>query len=118
MSLPLNVINEEIAFAPQLSAADMQEVARAGFKSVIINRPDYEGGPDQPASEEVMQAARELGLHVEYQPVDSSALTREDAIQFAQFLETLPKPILAYCRSGGRCLRMYQATRELDQTQR
>jgi len=117
LSLPLNIINDTIAFAPQLGADDMAEVARAGFKSVIINRPDFEGGPDQPASDDVMRAARKAGLRVEYQPVVSSALTHEDAVQFARLLQELPKPVLAYCRSGGRCMRLYTAAQELDQTQ-
>ena len=117
MTLNLNIVDESIAFAPQLTAADMQEVARAGYKSVIINRPDYEGGPDQPASDDVMNAARALGLEVRYQPVVSSALTRNDAIEFARLMRELPKPILAYCRSGGRCQRLYLAAQEFDQTQ-
>lgn len=117
MTLPLKIINDTLTVAPQLTAADMHEVAQAGYKSVIINRPDYEGGDDQPLSSDVMNAARELGLQVEYQPVDSSALTHDDAVRFGQLIKTLPKPILAYCRSGGRCLRLYTTATELDQTQ-
>src|SRR5690625_1779169 len=100
LTLPIKVINPSIAVAPQLSAADMPEVARAGYKSVIINRPDFEGGADQPASDEVMRVAREQGLEVVYQPVISGALTHDDAVRFAQLVGQLPKPILAYCRSG------------------
>lgn len=117
VTLPLKIINETIAVAPQLTATDMLEVAQAGYKSVIINRPDFEGGADQPPSSDVMDAARELGLQVEYQPVDSSAITHEDVVRFAQLYKQLPKPILAYCRSGGRCLRLFTAATELDQTQ-
>lgn len=111
------MINDTVTVSAQLSASDMHEVAQAGFKSVIINRPDYEGGPDQPVSADVMQAARELGLQVEYQPVVSASLTHDDAVRFAQLMDQMPKPILAYCRSGGRCLRLYTAASELDQTQ-
>lgn len=113
----IKVINDTIAVAPQLSAADMPAVARAGYKSVIINRPDFEGGADQPASSDVMQAARDLGLQVEYQPVISGALTHDDAVRFSQLLSRMPKPVLAYCRSGGRCLSLYTAAVEIDQTQ-
>lgn len=117
VNLPLNIISDTLAVAPQLTADDMHEVARAGYKSVIINRPDFEGGPDQPLSDDVMKVARELGLQVEYQPVDSSALTQDDAARFSELLKQMPKPILAYCRSGGRCFRLYTAAAELDQTQ-
>jgi len=107
------VINDVFAVAGQLSARDMQEVVRAGYKSVIINRPDYEGGSGQPASADVIQAAQKLGLQVEYQPVISGALTHDDAVRFASLLEQMPKPVLAYCRSGGRCLSLYNAASEL-----
>lgn len=113
MSLPINVVNDYFAVAPQLSAQDMAEVARAGYQSVIINRPDFEGGPDQPASDDVMQAARAAGLQVEYQPVISGALTHDDAVFFSQLLDRLPKPVLAYCRSGGRCLSLFTAATQL-----
>lgn len=113
MSLPIHVINDVFAVAGQLSARDMQDVVSAGYKSVIINRPDYEGGSDQPASDDVMQAAKDLGLLIEYQPVTSGALTHDDAVRFASLLEQMPKPVLAYCRSGGRCLSLYTAATEL-----
>lgn len=113
MSLPIHVINDAFAVAGQLSAQDMQEVLHAGYKSVIINRPDFEAGTDQPASTDVIQAAKELGLQIEYQPVISGALTHDDAVRFAALLDQLPKPILAYCRSGGRCLSLYTAATAL-----
>ncbi|MDS1140596.1 TIGR01244 family sulfur transferase [Pusillimonas sp. SM2304] len=113
MSVPINALTDNFAVAPQLSAEDMQAVADAGFKSVIINRPDLEGGPDQPLSAEVMAAARVAGLEVEYQPVVSGAMTPEDVVRFAQLLKVLPGPVLAYCRTGTRCSHLFQAASAL-----
>ncbi|HWK72560.1 TIGR01244 family sulfur transferase [Pollutimonas sp. M17] len=113
MSVPINPLTETFAVAPQLSAGDMQAVADAGFKSVIINRPDLEGGPDQPASSEVMAAARAAGLAVEYQPVVSGAMTQDDVVKFARLLKDLPAPVLAYCRTGTRCTHLFNAARSL-----
>lgn len=113
MSVPINALTDNFAVAPQLSAEDMQAVADAGFKSVIINRPDLEGGPDQPLSAEVMAAARVAGLEVEYQPVVSGAMTPEDVARFAQLLKSLPGPVLAYCRTGTRCSHLFQAASAL-----
>jgi uncharacterized protein (TIGR01244 family) len=113
MSVPIQSISDSFAVAPQLTADDMQAVADAGFKSVIINRPDLEGGPEQPSSVDVMKAARAAGLMVEYQPVVSSAITPEDVARFSSLLQSMPQPILAYCRSGGRCARLYQAANGL-----
>ncbi|HLR12535.1 MAG TPA: TIGR01244 family sulfur transferase [Burkholderiaceae bacterium] len=104
----LKVINGTFAVAGQLDAADMAAVAQAGYKSVIINRPDFEAGPAQPVSSNVMQAARQAGLEVAYQPVVSGALTQADVDAFSRLMQTLPQPVLAYCRSGARCLQLYE----------
>jgi uncharacterized protein (TIGR01244 family) len=113
MSTPFNPISNDFAVAPQLSPSDMKAVADAGYKSLIINRPDYEGGPDQPSSADVMAAARAAGLAVEYQPVVSGAMTQEDVERFAQLLAALPAPVLAYCRSGTRCTHLFTAAQRL-----
>ena len=113
MSVPITPISDTFAVAPQLTPTDMQAVAEAGFKSVIINRPDFEGGPDQPQSTDVMAAARAAGLSVEYQPVVSGAMTAEDVQRFAKLLQELPQPVLAYCRTGTRCGHLYQAVQSL-----
>lgn len=111
MAVPVNRLTDNFAVAPQLAASDMAAVAALGYKSVIINRPDFEGGADQPLSAEVMDAAREAGLQVEYQPVVSGAITPADVARFAQLLDTLPGPVLAYCRSGARCTNLYHAAK-------
>ncbi|WP_368643337.1 TIGR01244 family sulfur transferase [Castellaniella ginsengisoli] len=105
--------------APQLQPADMQALADAGFKSVIINRPDGEGGPEQPLSDDVLRAAQAAGLQARYQPVVSGAITAADVAEFASLLQELPAPVLAFCRSGTRCTNLFMAAREhgLDQTQ-
>lgn len=113
MSVPINSLSDTFAVAPQLSPEDMQAVADAGFKSVIINRPDLEGGPGQPSSSDVMAAARAAGLAVEYQPVVSGAMTPDDVTRFAVLLKELPAPVLAYCRTGTRCTHLFQAAGSL-----
>ncbi len=114
MTLSYHVLADDFAVAPQLGPDDMQPLADAGFKSVIINRPDGEGGAEQPRSEDVMGAARKAGLEVRYQPVVSGAITVDDVARFSQLLQELPGPVLAYCRSGARCTNLYQAAREQD----
>jgi len=109
MATPINPLNQNFAVAPQLTPEDMPAVAAAGYKSVIINRPDFEGGPDQPTAAAVAEAARNAGLHCEYQPVVSGAMTPADVQRFAELLGTLPQPVLAYCRTGTRCTVLYRA---------
>jgi len=114
MPLPIRPLTDAFAVAAQLSAEDMQAVAAAGYKSVIINRPDGEGGPDQPASADVMAAALAAGLVVEYQPVISGAMTYADVVRFRELLGKMPGPVLAYCRSGTRCTHLFNAALEID----
>lgn len=109
MSLPLHPLTENFAVAPQLGPQDMQAVADAGYRSVIINRPDGEGGAGQPAAADVMAAALAAGLQAEYQPVISGAMTTEDVARFRELLDKMPAPVLAYCRSGTRCTHLFNA---------
>ena len=113
MSLTYQPLTPDFAVAPQLQSADMQSLAEQGFKSVIINRPDGEGGPDQPRSDDVLQAAREAGLQARYQPVVSGAMTAADVAEFAALLHELPSPVLAFCRTGTRCANLFMAAQEL-----
>jgi uncharacterized protein (TIGR01244 family) len=112
MSIPVRPLSDTFSVAPQLSPDDMPAVAAAGYKSVIINRPDYEGGPDQPTAAQVSEAALNAGLQVEYQPVVSGAMTAADVARFGELLKTLPGPVLAYCRSGTRCTNLYVAAQQ------
>ncbi len=104
-------LTPEFAIAPQLGPDDMAGLAAAGFRSVINNRPDLEGGPDQPRSADVEAAARAAGLEYVYQPVNGANMQQSDVDTFAELLETLPQPTLAFCRSGARCTKLYQLAR-------
>src|SRR5690625_552994 len=115
MSIDFYPLSTQVAVAGQLRAVDMAEVAQAGFKSVIINRPDYEQGPMQPHSKHVIESAQQAGLVAVYQPVISGQLTEDDARTFKELLNDLPKPILAYCRSGGRCTSLYHAAQSMKE---
>ncbi|MEY4754867.1 MAG: hypothetical protein RJA44_2542, partial [Pseudomonadota bacterium] len=44
-TLTLQAIAADISVSPQLEPAALAAVAAAGFRSVINNRPDFEGGP-------------------------------------------------------------------------
>lgn len=93
----------EVALAGQIAPEQMASIKSAGFASVINNRPDFEGGPQQPSSEAMRRAAEASGLRYVHQPVVSSSMTRADAERFHQLLGELPKPVLAFCRTGTRC---------------
>jgi uncharacterized protein (TIGR01244 family) len=43
-SVPVQAIAEDVYTAPQLTPEAMASAAEAGFKAVLNNRPDHEGG--------------------------------------------------------------------------
>ena len=55
-------IAPDVCVTGQLEPMSMNEVARMGFRSVVNNRPDYEGGYDQPTNADIEKAARAAGL--------------------------------------------------------
>ena len=110
-SLPLRAVAPDVCVAPQLSPEAMAEAARAGFRSVVNNRPDFEHGPDQPTNADIEAAARAAGLEYRFLPVAGGFQTPEQIAAFALLLEELPRPILAFCRSGNRSANLFlQAT--------
>ena len=110
MSLPdLRPLSPDLSVAPQLDAAAMAALAAAGFKSVINNRPDFEGGPDQPPSAAIETAAKAVGLAYVHLPVNPAVQSPQEVAQFRELLSTLPKPILAFCRTGTRCGKLFAA---------
>lgn len=106
-ALPLRAVAPDVCVAPQLTPEAMAEAARAGFKSVVNNRPDHEHGPDQPTSAEIEAAARAAGLEYRHLPVDGAYQSPEQIAEFARLLGELPRPMLAFCRSGARSARLF-----------
>jgi uncharacterized protein (TIGR01244 family) len=111
--LPLRPIAADVCVAPQLWPESMAEAARAGFRSVVNNRPDFEEGPQQPTNASIEAAARAAGLEYRYLPVASGYQSPEEIAAFAALLKELPRPILAFCRSGARSTRLFQAAASL-----
>ena len=111
MTLPLQQIAPDFCVAPQLDPVAMAEAAAAGFKSVINNRPDMEGGPEQPSSIDIQAAAEAAGLEYRYLPVNGAYQSPDEIDAMRALIDSLPKPILAFCRSGARSTRLFlQAT--------
>ena len=109
MEQSIKRIDASFSVTGQIELSDLQSLAELGFASVICNRPDYEGGPDQPDHASMQQAAQALGLSFAYVPVLTTGATPGQAQQMRQLLGELPQPVLAYCRTGNRSSRLYEA---------
>ena len=99
--MELREISSKITVSPQVTKKDVAEIKAKGFRAIICNRPDGEGA-DQPSFEEINAAAKLAGIEARYLPVQSGMVADEDVAAFRDALEELPRPLLAYCRSGTR----------------
>jgi uncharacterized protein (TIGR01244 family) len=106
-------VSADVSVSPQLEPTAMADVAQAGFRSVINNRPDFEGGPSQPTSASIEAAATAAGLQYAFLPVSGAFQTPEQIAQFAELVKNLPKPILAFCRSGTRSGNLFRQAASL-----
>ncbi len=95
-------LTNDLAFGPQVSAADFAELRAQGFASVLNARPDAEEG-DFPRSDEARSLAEAAGLAYGHVPAENHGLFEPDLIDaFERALIDLPKPIFAHCKSGTR----------------
>jgi len=99
--MELRPLTEDVAVSPQISVEDVAALKAAGYRTIICHRPDGEA-PDQPLYREIEEAAKAAGLEVRYQPVVTGKIADADADAFRTLLKELPKPLLAYCRTGTR----------------
>ncbi len=109
MTLAVQRLDADVSVAPQLGPEAMAEAKAAGFRSVINNRPDFEAGPSQPTHASVEAAARALGLEYAFLPVAPNVQSAEEIVRFRELIDTMPKPILAFCRSGTRSGKLWRA---------
>lgn len=104
--MDLRFLTDGLSVAPQIEPTDLPALAAHGFRAVICNRPDAEVPPALQASA-IEAATREAGLEFRYIPYVPGPLTRDLLDSFAEALNTLPGPVLAYCRSGTRSCNLW-----------
>lgn len=96
-------VTDGFAVAPQITEDDVEAIADAGYKTLIANRPDGEGGIDQPRMGAIRTRAEALGLGFVAIPF-SGAPTPDILERFGAALAEAPAPVLAYCRTGTRSI--------------
>lgn len=104
--MDIKKISPFLSISPQIYPAHIERIARAGFKTIINNRPDRETD-DQPMAYELASEAAKHGIIFVNQPVISGKVTSKDATDFAVELERAKGPVLAFCRSGTRCTMLW-----------
>ena len=99
-------LTDEFSVSPQIDAEHVHEIAGAGFRSILCNRPDGEE-PGQCGYDAIADVAQAEGLEVRSVPIVSGMVTRQALEDFRTALAEMPKPVLAYCRSGTRCTMLW-----------
>ena len=104
--MDIKKLTADLAVSQQIAASALRAIADAGFRAVVCNRPDGEGS-DQPNFSEIEAAAREHGIETHYLPIESGKVGDAEAAQFGELMQALPKPVLAYCRTGMRAATLW-----------
>ncbi len=99
--MDVDKLSDAFSTSGQISTDDMPLIAALGYRSVACNRPDGEDIA-QALFEAISQSAQNLGLVPLYFPIRKDGPTPKDIERFKEVSSGLPKPILAYCATGGR----------------
>ncbi|MBR9925144.1 MAG: TIGR01244 family phosphatase [Gammaproteobacteria bacterium] len=99
-------LEKGVAITSQLTVEELEQVKAQGFKTVICNCKPGESAEFSEEDAYRFKAA-ELGLHWVHIPVTPGEYSQADVAAFAQALQQLPRPILAFCRSGKRATHLW-----------
>lgn len=94
-------LDSVLSVCGQVGEDDLIMAQGLGFKTIVNNRPDGEK-PDQPASAQVAQWAKNLNLKYIHLPIPSDDLPFESVIELGEVYSGNDGPILAFCASGMR----------------
>jgi len=104
-------LTENVAVSGQITADNVAEIAAAGYKVLINNRPDGEEG-GQPASTDIAAAAVAAGLEYHHMPITATSFPGPDFDRMSDLLDDDDRPVLAFCRTGTRCTNLWVASRD------
>jgi sulfide:quinone oxidoreductase len=100
--MTIKTITPTLSVSPQILPQQVASLAKSGFKSIICNLPDGEGGSGQPGFDQIAAAAKAAGMQSAYLPIVPGQAGPAEAAAFRDLLTRLPTPIIAFCRSGNR----------------
>ncbi len=104
-------LTDRVSVSAQITPQDVAEIAAAGYKVLINNRPDGEE-VGQPSSAEIAAAAEAAGLEYHYMPVTAGSFPGPDFDAMTDVLDDDDHPVLAFCRTGTRSTNVWVAGRE------
>ena len=108
--MEIRQISDQFSVSSQIKAIHLAALRDLGFQSIICNRPDGEE-TEQPTFRDIATAADKVGIAALHIPIAGGLISDEDVAAFEVALEDMPKPILAYCRTGTRSARLWSLAR-------
>ncbi len=109
----LKPLAADLSVTSQITPEEVAELAAAGFRSIISNRPDGES-PDQPDWSTIKAAATLSGMEARAIPVVAHQISDADVDKFREAFRLLPKPIAAFCRTGTRAALLWALANEAN----
>ena len=104
-------LTDHVAVSQQILPEDIAEIAAAGFKVLINNRPDGEE-VGQPSEADIAAAAELAGIEYHHIPVTAMNFPGAGIETMRTLFNNPERPVLAFCRSGTRCANLWVATRD------
>jgi len=101
-------LTDSLAVSAQITPQDVADIAAAGYKVLINNRPDGEEGA-QPSGAVIAAAARAAGLEYHHMPVTALSFPGPDFEAMSDLLDDPVRPVFAFCRTGTRCANLWVA---------
>lgn len=101
--MDIRKIDETFAVSPQLQRSDLTDVAKAGYTTLVCNRPDGEEDA-QPSADEMRAAGEAVGLRFVQIAVSGGAFPKDAIDAFRDVRLGADGPVLAYCRTGTRSI--------------
>ncbi|WP_295881715.1 TIGR01244 family sulfur transferase [uncultured Bartonella sp.] len=109
--MDLTEIDDGVFVCGQITEDFVDELAKAGFKTIICNRPDNEQ-QNQPTFASIEKVAKAHGLTSYYIPVIPPNMEQKSIASMKEALKTCEYPVLAYCKSGHRAQTLYHLAKD------
>lgn len=109
--MDLTKIDDGVFVCGQITEDFVDELAKAGFKTIICNRPDNEQ-QNQPTFASIEKVAKAHGLTSYYIPVTPPNIEQKSIASMRDALTTCEYPVLAYCKSGHRAQTLYHLAKD------
>jgi uncharacterized protein (TIGR01244 family) len=103
-------IDDRVAVCGQLQPTDMRDLAAAGYRAVVNNRPDREALFGQPRTDDLKKAAEAAGLVFLDLPFSGPRASPEQVRALRDLLTDQPGKVVAFCKSGMRSALLWGAS--------